>query len=129
MTKGERIKYLRERIGMSQVALADKINVSKQTMYKYETDIVTNIPSDKIEAIAEVTHSSPAFIMGWIDNDQEDGQRDVYYVNKETADFAQLLHDRPDLRILLDAAQDCPPESVMALVPLAKKLKETNPNA
>ena len=32
---------------MSQVEFADKINVSKQTLYKYEDDIITNIPSDK----------------------------------------------------------------------------------
>lgn len=32
---------------MSQVEFADKINVSKQTLYKYENDIITNIPSDK----------------------------------------------------------------------------------
>lgn len=67
MTKGERIKHLREKIGLSQVALADKINVSKQTMYKYENDIITNIPSDKVEAIAEATGSSPGYIMGWRD--------------------------------------------------------------
>lgn len=67
MTKGERIKYLREKIGLSQVSLADKIDVSKQTLYKYENDIITNIPSDKVEAIAEATGSSPAFIMGWDD--------------------------------------------------------------
>ena len=67
MTKGERIKHLREKKGMSQVSLADKINVSKQTLYKYENDIITNIPSDKVEAIAEATGSTPSYIMGWDD--------------------------------------------------------------
>ncbi|MFR0825134.1 MAG: helix-turn-helix domain-containing protein [Anaerotignum faecicola] len=36
---------------MSQVAFADEINVSKQTLYKYENDIVTNIPSDKMRTL------------------------------------------------------------------------------
>lgn len=65
MTKGERIKALRERIGKSQVAFADLIGVSKQTLYKYENDIITNIPSDKIEEIAKVSGSTPGYIMGW----------------------------------------------------------------
>lgn len=65
MTKGERIKHLREKMGLSQVSLADKINISKQTLYKYENDIITNIPSDKVEAIADATGSTPAYIMGW----------------------------------------------------------------
>lgn len=47
MTVGERIKKVREKTGMSQVEFADKINVSNQTLYKYEDDIITNIPSDK----------------------------------------------------------------------------------
>ena len=68
MTKGRRIKDLRELVGLSQVELAARINVSKQTLYKYENDIITNIPSDKIEAIAKVTNSSPEYIMGWDDS-------------------------------------------------------------
>lgn len=65
MTKGERIKRLRDALGMSQVSLADKINVSKQTLYKYENDIITNIPSDKVEEMADVLGTTPAYIMGW----------------------------------------------------------------
>lgn len=65
MTVGERIKEIREKSGMSQVDFADKINVSKQTLYKYENNLITNIPSDKIEATAKIGNVSPAFLMGW----------------------------------------------------------------
>lgn len=65
MTIGERIKNIRKKSGMSQVAFADKIDVSKQTLYKYENDIITNIPSDKIEKVAELGNVSPAYLMGW----------------------------------------------------------------
>lgn len=65
MTVGERIKMIREKSGMSQVNFADKINVSKQTLYKYENNLITNIPSDKIEATAKIGNVSPAFLMGW----------------------------------------------------------------
>lgn len=68
MTIGERIKELRERLGMSQVDFATKINVSKQSLYKYENNIITNIPSDKIEAIAKIGNVSPSYLMGWEDN-------------------------------------------------------------
>lgn len=53
MTVGERIKYVREQAGISQVDFAVRMNVSKQTLYKYENNIVTNIPSDKIETAAK----------------------------------------------------------------------------
>lgn len=65
MTVGERIKVARENSRLSQVELAEKINVSKQTLYKYENNIITNIPSNKIEEIAQVCSVSPAYLMGW----------------------------------------------------------------
>ena len=64
MTIGERIKKVRNQLGMSQVSFADKIGVSKQTLYKYENNIVTNIPSDKIEIIAEIGGTTPFIFNG-----------------------------------------------------------------
>ena len=64
MTKGERIKRLREHRGINQTALADRIDTSKQTLYKYENDIITNIPSDKIEALAEALGTTPRLYYG-----------------------------------------------------------------
>lgn len=69
MSKGQRIKMYRELAHLSQVELADRIGVSKQTLYKYENDIITNIPSDKIEAIAKATNTIPEKIMGWSRSD------------------------------------------------------------
>lgn len=68
MTVGERIKKTREKLGLSQVEFADCIDVSKQTLYKYENNLITNIPSDKIEAVAKIGKISPAYIMGWTDD-------------------------------------------------------------
>lgn len=67
MTKGQRIKSQREMMQMSQTELAKKAGISKQTLYKYENDIVTNIPSDTIETLSQILGCSPAFIMGWDD--------------------------------------------------------------
>ena len=74
MTVGERIKSMREKLGISQVDFADRMNVSKQTLYKYENNIVTNIPSDKIEALAEALFTTPSYLMGWTD-DPNDWER------------------------------------------------------
>ena len=71
MTVGERIEKVRNKLGMSQVDFADKINVSKQTLYKYENNIITNIPSDKIEAAARLGNVSPAYLMGWTISDED----------------------------------------------------------
>ena len=52
MTVGERIRQTREEKRISQTELAEAIQTTKQNIYKYENNIISNIPSDKIEAIA-----------------------------------------------------------------------------
>lgn len=65
---GDRIKSARTAAGYSQTEMADKIQVSKQTLYKYENNVITNVPSDKIEHIALICGVSPAYLMGWEEN-------------------------------------------------------------
>ena len=68
MTVGDRIRKQREILGISQTELAKKIKISKQTLYKYEKNIITNIPSDKIEELARILDVSESYLMGWEDN-------------------------------------------------------------
>lgn len=68
MAVGDRIRKKREMTGMSQTDFAEKLKVSKQTLYKYEKNIITNIPSDKIEKIARILNVSESYLMGWDDN-------------------------------------------------------------
>lgn len=92
MTVGERLKQLREKSGMSQVEFATKLNVSKQNLYKYENNIITNIPSDKIETAAKILNVSPSYIMGW-----------------DSIEPAQIEHfDDPDIRRIERARKNMP---------------------
>lgn len=65
MKLGDRIRKKREELGMSQTELAELVNTSKQTIYKYENNIITNIPVGKLEAIAGHLKTSAAALMGW----------------------------------------------------------------
>lgn len=65
MTVGDRIKMLREQSGVTQSELAVSLKTTKQTIHKYEAGIVTNIPLDKLAAIAKHFDVTPAYIMGW----------------------------------------------------------------
>lgn len=68
MTIGDRIRKRREELDISQSELARMTECSKQTIYKYEYNIVTNIPSDKIEKISKALNVTPAYLMGWNNN-------------------------------------------------------------
>lgn len=78
MTVGERIKELRTSLGISQVDFADKIGISKQLLYKYEANVITNIPSDKLEIIADALYTTPAYLMGWESNRKKGVEVKVY---------------------------------------------------
>ena len=65
MNKGERIRRLRIEKRITQIELAEKLNTTKQTISKYEKGIVTNIPSDRIEALARILETTPEYILGW----------------------------------------------------------------
>ncbi len=65
MTIGQRIKNRRLSLKLTQEDVATVVDVTKQTIQKYENNIITNIPSDKIELLAEVLRCTPGYLMGW----------------------------------------------------------------
>ena len=65
MTLGERIKAAREAQKLTQEELGALCNTTKQTIFKYETGIVTNIPLDRLELLSEKLGVTPAYLTGW----------------------------------------------------------------
>lgn len=65
MTIGEKIKHLRKQQGITQEELATAASTTKQTIHKYETGIISNIPASKIKAMSDKLHTTPAYLMGW----------------------------------------------------------------
>lgn len=64
-TIGNNIKRRRREKQLTLEELARAIGTSKQTIQRYESGVIGNIPSDKIEALAEALDVSPAYLMGW----------------------------------------------------------------
>ena len=62
---GEKIRALRKAKRMTLEELAAAIGTSKQNVHRYERGMISNIPSDKIVAIAKALGTSPAALMGW----------------------------------------------------------------
>ena len=68
MTIGEKIRAQREQSGMTQTELGKACGVTKQTIFKYEAGVVTNIPLDKLMLISDALNVSAAYLMGWEDD-------------------------------------------------------------
>lgn len=86
MTVGDRIRKKRENLGISLTDMAEMIGVSKQNLYKYEKNVITNIPSDKIEKISKILGVSESYIMGWEEN-----------LNEKSSDFVTNILSDNDL--------------------------------
>ena len=65
MTIGQRIKAQRELLGLTQEELGAACGTTKQTIFKYETGVITNIPMDRLCTIADKLKVSPAVLIGW----------------------------------------------------------------
>lgn len=61
----ENIKSKRIERKMTLEDLAKSVGVSRQTIQRYESGVIGNIPYDKIELIARALDTSPAYLMGW----------------------------------------------------------------
>lgn len=122
MTVGERIKLARETKNLSQTDLANACKISKQTLYKYENNIITNIPSDKIEVIANCLSISPAYLMGW-ETDNKDTDNKLTD-DEELQEYLEELKNRSEMRMLFSLAKGATKEDVEKAVKIIEALKE-----
>jgi len=122
MRTGEMLRKLRIERDYTLEYVANVIGVSRQTVQRYETGVISNIPSDKIEMLANLYKVSPGTIMGWNNPDSHEEKLD-YYINEESKIIAQQMHDNPNLRILMDAGRKVSPEDLEYIIALVKRLR------
>ena len=65
----EELKKHRKALGMMLEELAERIGTSKQTIHRYENGTISNIPPEKVEALATALQTTPAALMGWREDD------------------------------------------------------------
>lgn len=104
MPIGDRIRNLRLMKKLTLEEVGEAIGVTKQTLYKYEHSIVTNIPSDKIEQLARIFEVSPSYIMGW-DSEHENSFSKYETFNNLTIG-ERIQKRRKELGISVDEIAD-----------------------
>lgn len=108
MNIGERIKYLRNKNDATLEVVGKAIGVSRQTLQRYESGVIGNIPSDKIEKLAEIFNVSPAYLMGWEDKEQISDS---------------ISADEEIITIAAHAVGDLSEESIKKIIEYAKFIK------
>lgn len=120
MTIGDRIKERRSKLGLTLEDVAKSSGVSRQTIQRYESGVISNIPSDRIEMIANALSVSPSFLMGW--EDDMITESSSYYMDPDAAEMAQELYERPEMRVLFDASRKATKEDIEQVAEILKKL-------
>lgn len=128
MRIGERIKQRRLELGYTADALAKLLNKNRATIYRYENGDIENMPIDVLEPLAKALNTTPAYLMGWQEPHQQNksiisDKAEGYYVDPETAEFAEYLRTRPGARMLFSAAKDITKEEMEETVKYIEFLK------
>lgn len=65
MEMGEKIYNLRIQKGLTLEELGNMVGVGKSTVRKWENGMIANMKRDKILKVSEALGTSPAYLMGW----------------------------------------------------------------
>ena len=120
MSIGQNIKQRRRMLDMTLEDVAKDVGVSRQTLSRYETGVIGNIPSDKIELLAKSLRTTPAYLMGWED---EKGVTDIGLVAIEIAKKYGL-----DASVVYDAMDNLDrllPIDEQAIIAEVKRMRPT----
>ena len=67
----ERIKQRRKELGLSAEDVAAALGVSPATIYRYEKKDIKKFPTEILDPLAKVLHTSPAYLLGWVDDSEQ----------------------------------------------------------
>lgn len=79
---GYRIKQRRKELKLSADVVAEKLGVSRSTVFRYEKGDIEKVPTTILEKLAEVLKTTPAYLIGW--------------ESEDNLVYSKLLHDSFD---------------------------------
>ena len=83
----QRIKYLRQKKGLTLEQVADVVGVGKSTVRKWETGMIANMRRDKIADLAKALGTTPAYLMGW----EEEAEKESSPSEPQLTEGEQLM--------------------------------------
>ena len=143
----DRIKHLRESQDKTLEDVAKIVGVSRQTIQKYESGTIQNVPFERVELLAKALSVSPGYLMDWerepddLDRavlnqfpDFKPGKGNLPNVGTSPNDSAEdslwtlreALRRDPKRRMLFDAAANVSEKDIQTAVRLLDALKGNN---
>ena len=116
----ERLNSILQKRNLSQADLSKMTGIRSSSISdwlngKYEPK------QDKISIIAEALNVSPVWLIGY--DDTSSNQSEGYYVDPETAEYAEYLRTRQEARLLFSASRGISKEDMQKAVEYIEFLK------
>lgn len=116
----ERLNSILQKRNLSQADLSKMTGIRLSSISdwlngKYEPK------QDKIAIIAESLNVSPVWLIGY--DEPSTNQTEGYYVDPETAEYAEMLRTRPEMRMLFSASRGISKEDMEKAVEYIELLK------
>ncbi len=119
----ENYAKIRDAKGLKDADVAKATGISPGTISDWKKGRY-QLKYDKLLRIAEFLGVSAEQLTG-VPNS---GHNVDYYINEQTAQYAQVLFERPGLRELFDVTQDISDQDLELIKNMVKRFKETNPD-
>lgn len=118
------LQRLMTRAGLTQTELSERSGISKPLINRYLAGEYKP-KQQNIFKLAMALNVDPEELSGWSGHQtsKKDTVNNDYYIDPETAELAQQIHDDPDLRILMDASRKLKPEELKSVINMIKAMK------
>ena len=80
---GERIKERRIELNLSVDYIAEKLGKNRATIYRYESNEIENLPITILEPLSKILKTTPAYLMGWENNINQESEKKEIIIDKE----------------------------------------------
>jgi transcriptional regulator with XRE-family HTH domain len=118
MNIGEKIKFLRLQANLTLEQVAEKVGVGKSTVRKWETGMIANMKRDKIATLAKALNTTPAYLMGWEEDENNKSPPDQ---KEKTASEDGLSEAQ---RKLIEFARTVPEDKAELILRVMKSILE-----
>lgn len=97
---GTKIHTLREKLGLTLEQVGNAVGVGKSTVRKWETGMIANMRRDKIADLAKVLHTTPAYLMGWPEEDKSINE--VFPTSEKEKKLVIAYRSHPEMQTAID---------------------------
>lgn len=120
---GDKLKKLRQSRGLSQKKLGDILNVSQNAIYSWESGRC-DINFEMIRKIASYFDVSISYFLD--DVVKSPGHEEPYYLDDDTREMVEFLHNNPDYKVLFDASRNVKKEDIDFVKQMMDRLRGDN---